>query len=103
MNIKTKIAAAGAATIAASALGLGTAYAATPTPHAIIPQWVNCSTWTSGTEGGANCSGTGWWRVAVYCDWPSPSPVYSGWKYGAGSNAAGCWFGKNAQVARVEQ
>ena len=66
--------------------------------------WVNCNTWTDGqATGGASCSGTGHWRVAVYCDWPSVSPVYSQDMSGSGQTAATCWFQKHAQRAAVEQ
>lgn len=63
---------------------------------------LECSTYTSGPNGGAECYGTQTWRLALYCDWPSPSPVYGATQYGDGASYASCWFGSSAQYAAIE-
>ena len=90
-----------AATATAGAASASTAHVASPAKSA-RPAYLQCSTYISGPNGYADCHGTDRWRLAVYCDWPSVSPVYSNYVYGTGSAGASCWFGRNAQYAAIE-
>ena len=64
---------------------------------------LECSTYVSGPNGVAECNGEDTsWRLALYCDLPSPSPVYGMTQYGDGVSSASCWFGRPAQYAAVE-
>jgi hypothetical protein len=64
---------------------------------------LTCVRVVSGSTGRAVCRGTGNWRLAVYCDFPSVSPVYSGTMWGDGTASATCWFGAHAQRAAIEE
>jgi hypothetical protein len=66
------------------------------------PAALECSKAVMGSTGYADCTGDETWRLAVYCDFPSVSPVYSGYVNGTGSASATCWFGASAQYAAIE-
>jgi len=55
-----------------------------------------------GPNGFAACKGNERWRLALYCDFPSPSPVYGNYVNGNGNSAASCWFQANAQYGAIE-
>jgi hypothetical protein len=67
-----------------------------------VPAWVSCGIITQGPNGFAACKGNERWRLALYCDFPSPSPVYGSYVNGQGTSAASCWFQANAQYGAIE-
>ncbi|HEX6467605.1 MAG TPA: hypothetical protein VF069_00810 [Streptosporangiaceae bacterium] len=70
----------------------------------------NLSCKTGHDNGGPNawatCTGSGNWRMDIYCDWPSPSPITNPWVYQTGgtqTSRGSCWFGRAVQSVTIEQ